>query len=291
MDGFGVSGRAYSLIFALLAGGFIAASQVNVVLLRRWLERGAVPPLPGRPGGLRRGVPRRHVGRVPGPAWDAGRAVLLPVLRRGDEPERVGPGHRAVHPERGERSALLGFFQLGTGAVISTAIGAASPDDRVPIVAIFGVTAAIGLTILLAGRKRAEATPVTEVPLPPEAERDFGDDRPPRPKRDAARWGRGEFVGEASARARRRGRAPWRRGRRSRPGRARGRGERRERPRHRLRTRRSSGRRRPPRPWRTPGRRRPPSPRQTEQVEQVILVHHPRRFEPCFGIRSDPRRT
>ena len=35
MDGFGVSGRAYSLIFALLAGGFIAASQVNVVLLRR----------------------------------------------------------------------------------------------------------------------------------------------------------------------------------------------------------------------------------------------------------------
>ncbi|MHC5543928.1 Bcr/CflA family drug resistance efflux transporter, partial [Singulisphaera rosea] len=60
----------------------------------------------------------------------------------------------------------LGFFQLGPGAVISTAIGAASPEDRVPIVAIFGVTAAIGLTILLTGRKRAEASPVTEHPLP-----------------------------------------------------------------------------------------------------------------------------
>jgi DHA1 family bicyclomycin/chloramphenicol resistance-like MFS transporter len=36
MDGFGVDGRTYSLIFALLAGGFIGASQVNVVLLRRW---------------------------------------------------------------------------------------------------------------------------------------------------------------------------------------------------------------------------------------------------------------
>ena len=66
----------------------------------------------------------------------------------------------------GSASALLGFFQLGTGAVISTAIGAASPADRVPIVAIFGVTAAIGLAILLAGRKRAEASPVAEEPVP-----------------------------------------------------------------------------------------------------------------------------
>ena len=41
----------------------------------------------------------------------------------------------------------------------------ASPNDRVPIVAIFGVTAAIGLMILRAGRKRAEASPVTEDPL------------------------------------------------------------------------------------------------------------------------------
>ena len=77
----------------------------------------------------------------------------------------------------GSASALLGFFQLGAGAVISTAIGAASPDDRVPIVAIFGVTAALGLTILLVGRKRAEASPVAESPLPRiEAGREFGSD-------------------------------------------------------------------------------------------------------------------
>jgi DHA1 family bicyclomycin/chloramphenicol resistance-like MFS transporter len=70
----------------------------------------------------------------------------------------IGPFSRNA----GSASALLGFFQLGTGAVISTAIGAASPGDRVPIVAVFGVTAAIGLTILLAGRRRAEACPVSE---------------------------------------------------------------------------------------------------------------------------------
>jgi DHA1 family bicyclomycin/chloramphenicol resistance-like MFS transporter len=62
----------------------------------------------------------------------------------------------------GSASALLGFFQLGTGAVISTAIGAATPSDRIPIIAIFGTTAAIGLAILLVGRRRAEESPVTE---------------------------------------------------------------------------------------------------------------------------------
>jgi MFS transporter, DHA1 family, multidrug resistance protein len=55
---------------------------------------------------------------------------------------------------------------LGTGAVISTVIGAATPDDRLPVVAIFGVTAAVGLAILLAGRKRAAVSPVAEEPEP-----------------------------------------------------------------------------------------------------------------------------
>jgi len=64
----------------------------------------------------------------------------------------------------GSASALLGFTQMGTGALISTGISAATPEDRLPIVAIFGVTAAIGLGILLVGRKRAAATLATEHP-------------------------------------------------------------------------------------------------------------------------------
>lgn len=166
MDGFGVSGRTYSMIFALLAGGFITASQVNVVLLRRASSEtlflrfliaqvvfgaiflaGTWADVLGLPGTL---------------------AVLfcflccVGITNPNASALSIAPFTRNA----GSASALLGFFQLGTGAVISTAIGAASPEDRVPIVAIFGVTAAIGLTILLTGRKRAEASPVTEHPLP-----------------------------------------------------------------------------------------------------------------------------
>ncbi len=168
MDGFGVSGRAYSLIFALLAGGFITASQVNVVLLRhassealflRFLVAQVVF------GALFLAGTWAGVLGLPGTL-----AVLfcflccVGVTNPNASALAIAPFTRNA----GSASALLGFFQLGTGAVISTAVGAASPEDRVPIVAIFGVTAAIGLTILLAGRKRAEASPVSEEALPPE---------------------------------------------------------------------------------------------------------------------------
>lgn len=175
MDGFGVSGQTYSLIFALLAGGFIAASQVNVALLRRASSEALF---------LRFLVAQVFFGAVFLAGTWAGvlglpgtLAVLfcflccVGVTNPNASALAIAPFTRNA----GSASALLGFFQLGTGAVISTAIGAASPDDRVPIVAIFGVTAAIGLTILLVGRKRAETSRVAEDPLPvTEAEREGG---------------------------------------------------------------------------------------------------------------------
>jgi DHA1 family bicyclomycin/chloramphenicol resistance-like MFS transporter len=177
MDGFGVGGRAYSLIFALLAGGFIAASQVNVVLLRYASSEALF---------LRSLVAQVAFGALFLAGTWAGvlglggtLAVLfgflccVGVTNPNASALAIAPFTRNA----GRASALLGFFQLGAGAVISTAIGAASPDDRVPIVAIFGVTAALGLTILLAGRKRAEASPVAEGPPPQtEAGRVFGSD-------------------------------------------------------------------------------------------------------------------
>lgn len=171
MDGFGVSGRAYSLIFALLAGGFIGASQVNVVLLRRASSETLF---------LRFLVAQVVFGALFLAGTWAGvlglrgtLAVLFGFLCcvGVTNPNASALAITPFSRNAGSASALLGFFQLGTGAVISTAIGAASPDDRVPIVAIFGVTAAIGLSILLGGRKRAEASPASEDSLPPEESR------------------------------------------------------------------------------------------------------------------------
>jgi DHA1 family bicyclomycin/chloramphenicol resistance-like MFS transporter len=167
MDGFGVDGTTYSLIFALLAGGFIGASQVNVVLLRRW---------PSEVLFFRFLAAQVVFGVVFLAGTWAGRLDLYGTLAvlfcflccvGVTNPNASALALAPFARNAGSASALLGFFQLGTGAAISTAIGAATPADRVPIVAIFGVTAAVGLVILSAGRRRAADSPVGEHPEPP----------------------------------------------------------------------------------------------------------------------------
>lgn len=162
MDGFGVNARTYSLIFAILAGGFITASQVNIVLLR-WLTSETLF--------LRFLIAQVVFGIVFLVGTWTGMlelygtmAVLLGFLACVGitNPNASALAMGPFTKNAGSASALLGFFQLGTGAVISTAISAATPADRLPIVAIFGATALIGLVILLIGRQYAFASPAEE---------------------------------------------------------------------------------------------------------------------------------
>ncbi|AWM42197.1 Bicyclomycin resistance protein [Gemmata obscuriglobus] len=165
-DGFGVDGKTYSLIFALLAGGFIGASQLNVALLRYWPSEVL----------FRRFLTAQVVfgwlflaGTVAGWLDLYGTLAVLFAFLCCVGVTNPNASALAIAPfskNAGSASALLGFFQLGTGAVISMAIGAVEPNNQVPIVAIFGTTASIGLAILVVGRKRAEATPVIEHPEP-----------------------------------------------------------------------------------------------------------------------------
>lgn len=164
MDGFGVSQRTYSLIFALLAGGFIGASQVNVVLLRRassetlffrFLIAQTVFGLLFLAGSW---VEVLGLGGTLVVMF--GFMACVGITNPNGSALAIGPFSKNA----GSASALLGFFQLGVGAVISTAISAATPEDRLPIVAIFGITASIGLMILLAGRKRAHTSSMEQEP-------------------------------------------------------------------------------------------------------------------------------
>lgn len=166
MDGFGLGPRAYSLVFALLAGGFIGGSQVNVALLRRWSSETLF---------RRFLVAQVTTGAVffacavLGGCGLVATLALLFVFLACVGITNPNASALAIAPftrNAGSASALLGFFQLGVGAVISTGISASTPQDSLPIVAILAATAATGLTILLIGRKRAEASSVSEHPTP-----------------------------------------------------------------------------------------------------------------------------
>jgi DHA1 family bicyclomycin/chloramphenicol resistance-like MFS transporter len=161
-----VSGRTYSLIFALLAGGFIGGSQLNVILLRksqsetlffRFLVVQVVAGLIFMTG-----------------SWMGGYGLASTILLIFLFLSCVGitnpnASALAIGPftkNAGSASALLGFFQLGTGAVISTGITAATPHDSRPIISILALTAVVGLVILLMRRNRAHSSAMTEHPIP-----------------------------------------------------------------------------------------------------------------------------
>jgi DHA1 family bicyclomycin/chloramphenicol resistance-like MFS transporter len=164
MGGYGVSPETYSLIFAVLAGGFIGGSQVNVLLLRRFTSEELF---------LRSLVAQAAVGVVflagaLAGVWGLGGtlAVLFAFLSCVGitNPNASALAIAPFTKNAGSASALLGFFQLGVGAVISTGISAATPRNSLPIVAIMASTAAIGLGVLLAGRARAKASSMSEEP-------------------------------------------------------------------------------------------------------------------------------
>ena len=163
MDGFGVSPQTYSLIFAVLAGGIHwvqPAQRAAAPLVQQWeslffcfvvlqVITGAI----------------FLVGAVADWYGLIGTLVLLFIFLGCVGLTNPNASALAMAPfskNAGSASALLGFFQLGIGALISTGIGAASPHSSVPIIAILAVTAAIALVILLAGRRRAQASPPSE---------------------------------------------------------------------------------------------------------------------------------
>lgn len=175
MDGFGVDGFNYSLIFALLAGGFIGSNQVNVALLRRWPSEALLPKaLAAQSAFAALLLAGTWAGVLGLPGTIAAMFCMLCCIGV-TNPNASALAITPFSKNAGSASALLGFFQLGTGAVISTAIGAATPDDRVPIVAMFYATASIGLAILLAGRSRAEASAIAEDSPPQLESKDFGE--------------------------------------------------------------------------------------------------------------------
>jgi DHA1 family bicyclomycin/chloramphenicol resistance-like MFS transporter len=155
--GFGLSAGTFSVIFAVLAAGFIGASQVNVLLLRRYTSETIF---------LRALLVQVVTGCLflggAAAGWCGLEAtlVLLFVFLACIGLTNPNASALALSPftrNAGSASALLGFFQLGVGALISVGIVGGSPHNSLPIIAIFAVTASAGLVVLLLGRRAALA--------------------------------------------------------------------------------------------------------------------------------------
>ena len=153
MDGFHVSAKVFGAIFATLTMGFIGGNQVNVVLLRRWTS----PQIFGRAVTAQVLIGALFViGTRFGWFGITGTLILfflflscIGLTYPNAAAMALAPFSRNV----GSASALLGFLQTGTGAIISTCIGFLGGTA---VVGLLSGSAVLSLLIFLVGRRLSE---------------------------------------------------------------------------------------------------------------------------------------
>lgn len=155
MEGFHLSPKVFSALFALLATGFIGSSQINAVLLRRWKSEQIfrffliIQTLTSLIFIL--GATSGWFGLV-------STLALFFIFLASAGMTYPNAAALALSPftkNAGSAAALLGFLQLGVGAIISTGISALNAHNASPIIAILAVTSTLGLVVLMIGQKRA----------------------------------------------------------------------------------------------------------------------------------------
>ena len=164
MDGYHLSARQFGLVFAVLVMGFIGGNQVNVMLLRRFGSQTIfVNALLFQvfTGAVLFVATRLHVLTLPATL------VLFFFFLHSIGLTYPNAAALAMAPfkrDAGSASALLGFLQAGTGALISSGIGVFGSST---IVGLLTGSAVIALVILVTGRTRivelaevAEGVPV-----------------------------------------------------------------------------------------------------------------------------------
>jgi DHA1 family bicyclomycin/chloramphenicol resistance-like MFS transporter len=167
MDNFHLSAGVYSGIFALLAVGFIGASQVNILLLKKFSSAtlfGAVLAVQVVATLI------FVIGTWAGWYGLEATVVLFFVTLSCVGITYPNAASIALMPfgrNAGSAAALLGFIQLGIGAVISSGISLGKTSGNLPIISILAVTSMLGGLILLAGRRRANAVIAQTIDSPP----------------------------------------------------------------------------------------------------------------------------
>lgn len=148
MDGFQVKEKTFGMIFAVLTGGFIAGSQLNIVLLRRFRSRhifSVALTVQACTGIVF--MTGMSLGWYAMNATCALFFVFLSCIGM-TYPNAAALALAPFSRNVGSASALLGFIQMGTGALISTGIGFFGAGS---VIALLGGTVLLAFGIFAVG--------------------------------------------------------------------------------------------------------------------------------------------
>lgn len=161
MDGFGVGPGGFGAIFAILAGGMILGGQLNHLLLRHFASEQV----------FRRALSMQVIGSVAflvlALTLDLGKwatvALLFVFLHCAGitYPNAAAVALKPFTKNIGSASSLLGFLQLGTGAIAAALVGVLDLTGPVPMAFVMATCSAAGW-IVLSSAGRLSDEPVSE---------------------------------------------------------------------------------------------------------------------------------
>lgn len=159
---YGVSGQVYGWIFATIAAGLIGSSQFNVLLLRRFTNQQLV--LFGICGQVFVGIIF-----LLGTYFDLfnmyGTVAMFFLFMCWFGITNPNAGALSLEPfphKAGSASALMGFIQMGIGALASSMIAIFDIKEILPITCIMVGGSTTALIILLTGRKKLAGRKIYE---------------------------------------------------------------------------------------------------------------------------------
>jgi DHA1 family bicyclomycin/chloramphenicol resistance-like MFS transporter len=157
MERFGISPKAYSGIFALLAVGFIGSNQVNILLLKKYkseqIFRVALFTLVFINLIFLIGALNNFYGMVATIIIFFFSLSCLGFIYPNSSALALAPFTRNL----GSASALIGSMQIGTAGLISAGVGMFKQVDIVPVAIMMITVSFIALLILFIGRRGALA--------------------------------------------------------------------------------------------------------------------------------------
>ncbi len=156
---FHVDPRTFGLIFAAIACAFIGGSQFNIWLSRRHQDRKIFRIAVICQNVIMLAVLTGTVFGWYGLAANVGLLLLYLPFCGLAYPNAAAISLAPFSKNIGSASALLGFLQMGIGALASTGVGLLHSSSSLPIFAMMAATALIGLVILLANQNRVAASP------------------------------------------------------------------------------------------------------------------------------------
>jgi DHA1 family bicyclomycin/chloramphenicol resistance-like MFS transporter len=152
IETFHVDPRTYGLIFATLACGFIAGSQINI-----WLSRRHKDQVIFRTALICQNIVLFVMLLGAWCGWyglaaNVGLLLLYLPFCGIAYPNAAAIALAPFSKNIGSAAATLGFLQMGIGALASTAVGLLNASSSLPIFAVMAATAVVGFVILLANQ-------------------------------------------------------------------------------------------------------------------------------------------